>query len=114
MPFVKGHKKIGGIQKGQQHGKTKAAAQIVEAFYGGKSVIQRLLELAQKNPRDELDILKAILPYCHPKLVATEVTQPEKDSDEKVQELKEKLITAQGLTKQPEASVSIGPLAVFP
>lgn len=74
MPFQKGHAKAGGIKKGQTHtgsGK-RTVREIVEAHYN-KTLPEKMLELAGSNPETEIDVLKTLMPYAYPKLVATEM-----------------------------------------
>ncbi len=70
--FEPGHKKMGGRQKGGTNLERRAAKQIIETALQ-KTIPERLLELCQKSPRDEADILIALMPYCYPKLHAVDV-----------------------------------------
>lgn len=72
MPFVKGHKKLGGRAKGQVSSEKKLAREIIEGVLK-KTIPERLLEIAQRQPAKETEILLALLPYCYPKLQSMEV-----------------------------------------
>lgn len=77
MAFQKGHKKLGGIKKGQKHQKTLAASEAVAAVHEGKTMVQVLLDHARESRNDRLSVYLALLPYCHSKLI------PKPETDEK-------------------------------
>lgn len=72
MPFIKGQPKKGGRQKGTPNRSKVFVKEIVEAALG-KSIPDRLLEIAKAQPREEKEILLALLPYAYPKLQSTEI-----------------------------------------
>lgn len=69
--FKPGNKKIAGRQKGTPNKNKQVVREIVEAALG-KSIPDRLIEIAKSNPRLEAGILADLLPYAHPKLQAVE------------------------------------------
>lgn len=92
MPFKPGHKKIGGRQKGSGN-RNGFRALIEDAL--GSSIPERLINLIQTHPDQEIDILKACLPYAYPKLnsmtVSADVEISEDVNKAKIQELALKL-----------------------
>jgi hypothetical protein len=74
MPFQKGHKKVGGKQKGTQN---KATSEIKQAY---KNLIENNLDnitiwleqVAEKNPDRALGILIDLSEFVVPKLARTE------------------------------------------
>lgn len=46
---------------------------VIESFLG-KTIPQRLMEIAKANPRMEVDILTTLLPFCYPKLGSVDIT----------------------------------------
>lgn len=89
-----------GIKKGQTHAESKkrTVREIVEACLG-KTIPERLLEIAAGNPEKEADILDGLMPYTYPRLAAVEmkaeVDIPTETVDDLVQKL-EKLAKLNG------------------
>lgn len=71
MPFQPGHPKYGGKKKGFIYSEKAKAGEMVSAILG-KSVIERLLEIATQQPKYEVEILTSLLPYTHPKMQTIE------------------------------------------
>lgn len=71
-PAPKGHPKWGGRKKGTPNKVNAAVREIVEQVLG-KTIPERLLEIARDRPREEPDILMALLPYSYPKLAQTQI-----------------------------------------
>lgn len=102
MAFKKGAPRPAnaGIKKGQTHAESKkrTVREIVEACLG-KTIPERLLEIAEKHPEKEADILDGLMPYTYPRLAAVEmkaeVDIPTETVDDLVQKL-EKLAKLNG------------------
>jgi len=96
--FVKGNKLGRGRPKGSPNKDKRTVRDIIEGVLG-KSIPERLLELAKMKPQQEQDILIALMPYTYPKLQSTEVKADETTHaiGEKVQALKNDILEIKGL-----------------
>lgn len=83
-----------GIKKGQTHAESKkrTVREIVEQCLG-KTIPERLLEIAKENPLKEAEILDGLMPYTYPKLQAVEMkaTVDHTETTEAIQELADQL-----------------------
>lgn len=73
MPFEPGHKKYGGIQKGQKHPRTLVKDKV--DAYLGKDLITAYLETLDEHtsPRELREAYAVLLPYYAPKLAVAEI-----------------------------------------
>ena len=62
-----------GRKPGQRNQATLEAQKAVRDALGGKSIVERLMEIAKESPAKEQEILLAIMPYVSPKLTAATV-----------------------------------------
>ncbi len=81
MAFEKGHRHATGRPKGSLNKIRTVARDSIESVLG-KSIPERLMELATLNPRHEADILISLLPYCYPKLHAVDIEAQVTHSDD--------------------------------
>ena len=73
MKFQKGHLKRGGRQKGVPNKDKATVRQIIEGSLG-KSIPERMMELAGSNPREQMGVLIELLPYTYSKLQSVELS----------------------------------------
>lgn len=73
--FQKGNPKPpgSGRKPGQPNKHTQAVRDAIKAAYNGKTLVERLLEIAKEKPSREEDILKELLPYESYRLSAATV-----------------------------------------
>lgn len=76
MQFQKGKPRHpnAGRRAGTPNKSTLVASEVVSIVYEGKSIPERLAEIAKTNRKYEVQILIALLPYCCPKLTSMEIT----------------------------------------
>lgn len=86
MPFEPGHPRWGGRKKGTPNRISLQIRDEVEAHFG-KTVAEVLLELSSRTPKERIDVLMFLMPYCYPKLQPIEIPDEQEDvSKEKLKQ----------------------------
>lgn len=103
MGFEQGHQKVGGRKAGTPNRATAEMKKTIEEILG-KSIPERLLELArsdQHNPETELKTLLVLMSYCYPKLSSVELKEPHRPEDlnERVVKMRRELLALKEIEK---------------